>query len=222
MDDGDILCHPILVPSYLQEFDDAKVKVGAERNPQETEVIFYVNDLGAAPREWRIGDVQTMAKVSTVTAGSITLGVAVGRRQLIADQLLAKVDVIRAVRERVQLCQDPQTDFVLLRERLGICRINHILRVHGRSNEPLKSTTRLDSDLFEGSSRLHGRRHGTGHTQRSPVRNRVQSSARHRGSSPLGSPHSSQAAHPSNDTRRSPGWPSTGTTWRLAWPQSLK
>ena len=51
MDDGDILCHPLLVPTYLLEFDVANAKVGAERNPQKTEVIYHVNDLGAAPLE---------------------------------------------------------------------------------------------------------------------------------------------------------------------------
>ena len=39
MDDGDILCHPILVPFYLQEFDVANAKVGAERKPTQKEVI---------------------------------------------------------------------------------------------------------------------------------------------------------------------------------------
>ena len=39
---------PILVPSYLHEFDDANAKVGAERNPQKTEVVCYVDDLDAA------------------------------------------------------------------------------------------------------------------------------------------------------------------------------
>ena len=34
-DAGDILCHPILVPSNLQEVAEANDKVGAERNPQE-------------------------------------------------------------------------------------------------------------------------------------------------------------------------------------------
>ena len=58
MDDGDFMCHPILVPCYVQEFDVANAKVGAERNPQKTEVIHYVNDLDAAPPEWRIRDVQ--------------------------------------------------------------------------------------------------------------------------------------------------------------------
>ena len=30
VDDGDILCHPILMPTFLQEFDVANAKVGAE------------------------------------------------------------------------------------------------------------------------------------------------------------------------------------------------
>ena len=83
---------------------------------RKRKVIYIVNDLGAAPPEWRNGGVQSMAKVSTVTAGSTALGVAGGPRQFIEDQLLAKADVNRATHERVQLCQDPQTDFALLRE----------------------------------------------------------------------------------------------------------
>ena len=67
------------------------------------------------------------------TSGSITLGVAVGPRQYIADQLLDKADVIRAMHERVQLCQDPQRECALLRESLGVSRINRILRVHGHT-----------------------------------------------------------------------------------------
>ena len=49
--------------------------------------------------EWMVRDVRNMAKVSTAVAGSITLGVAVGPRQFIADQLLAKADVIRAMHD---------------------------------------------------------------------------------------------------------------------------
>ena len=114
MDDGDILCHPILLPSYLREFDVANAKVGAERNPQKTEVIHCVDDLGAAPPGCRGGDVQNMATVSIVTVGSVTLGV------FITDQLLAKADVIRAMHER---------------ESPGVSRINHILRVHGHEQQ---------------------------------------------------------------------------------------
>ena len=74
-----------------------------------------------------------LASVSTAAAGNNTLGVAVGPRQFFAEQLLAKADVIRAMHQRVQLCQDPQTEFVLLRESLGVSRINHILGVHGHT-----------------------------------------------------------------------------------------
>ena len=40
MDDGDIMCHPILVLSFLQDFEVANARVGAERNPLKTEVIY--------------------------------------------------------------------------------------------------------------------------------------------------------------------------------------
>ena len=130
MDDGDTLCHPILVPTYMLEFDVANAKVGAERNPLKTEVISYVNDLNAASPEWRIRDVQNVTKVSTAIARSIPLGVHVGPRHFIADQLLAKADVIRAMHERVQLCQDLQMEFALFRESLGVSRIDHNLRAH--------------------------------------------------------------------------------------------
>ena len=73
------MCHPILVPSYLQEFDEANKKVGAEQNPQKTEVICFIEDLDAAPPERKVDDVQRTAAVSIVTAGSTTIGVAVGR-----------------------------------------------------------------------------------------------------------------------------------------------
>ena len=72
------MCYPILVPSYLREFDVANARVGAERNPQRTEVVYCVDDLVAAAPEWKIDNVKQMAAVSTVTAGSVTLGVAGG------------------------------------------------------------------------------------------------------------------------------------------------
>ena len=36
MDDGDILCHPIFVPTYLHEFDDVNDQIGAERRRQKS------------------------------------------------------------------------------------------------------------------------------------------------------------------------------------------
>ena len=79
--------------SFLQDLDVPNARVGAERNPLKTEVIYYVNDLVAALPEWRIGNVRKMAQTSTVTDGSITLAVAVGSRQFIADRLLGKADL---------------------------------------------------------------------------------------------------------------------------------
>ena len=73
------------------------------------------------------------ASVTTTVHGSITLGVAVEPRQCVPDQLPSKADVIRATQERVQLCQDPQTEFALLRESLGVSRINRMLRGHGHT-----------------------------------------------------------------------------------------
>ena len=95
-----------------------------------------------------------MANVSTVTAGSITLGVAVGAPQFVADQLLAEVDVIRAVHERVPVgCV--RTEFVFPRERLGVSRVSRILRVYCHAIlQELKSFTRWDSDLSKKSSRV--------------------------------------------------------------------
>ena len=154
IDDGAMLRHPILVPTCLLEFGVANAKFGAERNRLKTEVVCYVNDLNAAPPEWRIRDVQNMAEVSTAIAGGITLGVAVGPRQLTADQLLATADVIRAMHERVQLCQGPQTEFALLRESLGVSRTSRRNQRRGWTMVPRKALPCL-----------HRRQHDAGHTQ---------------------------------------------------------
>ena len=126
----------MLVSSYLQTFDTADVKIGAERNPLKTEVIYFSPNLAAAPPVSRVTDVCLLASVSRAACGSNTLGVTVEPRQFIADSLLAKkeqADVIRAMHECVQLCQDPRAEFALLRESLGVSRMNHILRVHGHT-----------------------------------------------------------------------------------------
>ena len=84
------MCHSILVLPFLQDFEVANARVGAERNPLKTEVINNAHELDAAPLEWNIGDVRSLAKISAVTDGSITLGVAVGFRQFVTDQLASK------------------------------------------------------------------------------------------------------------------------------------
>ena len=70
-----------LVLPYPLAFNTANVKIGVERNPQKTQVIYYLPDLETAPRPWRINSVRPSASVTTAARGSITLGVAVGPRQ---------------------------------------------------------------------------------------------------------------------------------------------
>ena len=75
-----------------------------------------------------------MAKVPTAIARSIAVGVAVGP-QYITDQLLAKADVIRAKHERVQLCQDPQTEFVFP-SRKSWCQPHQPRTASARPHDP--------------------------------------------------------------------------------------
>ena len=96
-----------------------------------------------------------------------------------------------AMHELVQVCQDQQTEFSLLRESLVVSRINHTLRVHGRTvlEEPSaaavydeigkRSLERLFPGLTEDSM--------THATLSEPIRNRVQECARHRWSCTPGS-----------------------------------
>ena len=203
------MCHPILVPSYLQEFDDAHAKVGADRTPQKTEVIYHVDDLGAPPPEWRLDDMQNMAKVSTAGSGSITLGVAVGPRQFTAEWLLAKADVTRAMHERVQLVSGPADRICSPPPEFGSWphqRHPASTRPHNPSGTAGCSNPRgLGSGLSNGSG-CHGRQCGT---PRRPW-TWIQGSATQRGSA-LGCTRS-QTAHPSHDPRWSQSWSSAEVT----------
>ena len=136
---------------FAQAFDTSHAKIGAERNPQKTGDIYYVADLDAVPLEWRINDDRPLASVTTAARGSITLGVAVGLRQYVADQLLAKADVIRAMHERVQLCQGPQTEFALLRESPGVNRMKRILRLHGYAILQEKEAAKIFDEVGQRS-----------------------------------------------------------------------
>ena len=119
--------------------------------PLQTEVIYHVNDLVAAPPEWRIRDVQNMANISTLTAGCMTLGVAVGPRECIVDQLLAKCHDPRSRCRTPWISSWPrQTSFEQCTNVFNSARtrrrnlpsservwesdrITHILRVHGHT-----------------------------------------------------------------------------------------
>ena len=93
---------------------------------------------------------------------------------------------------------------------MGVSRINHTQRVHGhtllqeqRAAEIFVGQRSLDR-LFPGLTA-----NSTTQATLSAGPNWVLKSARCRGSGALGSPQRSPTAHPSDDPRRSLGWPST-------------
>ena len=160
IDDGDVLIDARLVPEYLETFDHFNPEVGAARNRLKTEVIYYTSAEVMRDREaaWRLADVRALATVRTADEPGFTLGVAVGPHEAIEAQLRQKVDVVRAMQERVAIVHDVQTEHVLNRECLGVGRVNHILRVHGHdllrpggALEDFDARTRVEMDrLFPG------------------------------------------------------------------------
>jgi hypothetical protein len=62
-----------------------------------------------------------------------------------------KIQVVKAMYERTQVCADPQTEFILARQSLGVSRVNHILRVHGSRLSDEGSTTRSFDELGQAT-----------------------------------------------------------------------
>jgi hypothetical protein len=67
LDDGDILCDPLLVYHFLASFDGSNGEVGGERNRLKTEVIYYADQstIEANAATWRVAEVRELASVST-------------------------------------------------------------------------------------------------------------------------------------------------------------
>ena len=72
-----------------------------------------------------------------------------GPRQCVPDQLLAKADVIRAMHERVQTFQDPQTEFAILFARVE----STTLRVHGHTILQEKEAAQILMIVGKGRSK---------------------------------------------------------------------
>ena len=135
LDDGDIICDPLLVLPHLKAFDQANAPAGAQRNLIKTEVVLLASEEEIARNStaWNLEQVRALATVKSATDPGITLGVATGELQVCKDQLLQKVEVNRSMQQKVQICADAQTEHVLNRQCLGINKVNHILRVHGEA-----------------------------------------------------------------------------------------
>ena len=176
---------------------------------------------------------RNMAKVSTATAGRTTLRVAVEPTALHRGAALGQG---RHHSSNARTCSSVSgpAGRICSPPRKSWCQSHqpHTVRVHGHTILQEKRAAEIYDEVGQRSfERLFTGIYGgqfmvASHTQRRPLRNRVQGRARHRGSGTPGSTHSSQTADPGNNTGRSPGLPSTETTlWRLACShrnQSLK
>ena len=149
-------CHLMPVLPYLPAFDIAHAKFQLFLIGKSTTFVLLVS-------------------VATAVRGNITLGIAVGPCRCITEQLLAKGNVIWTMRERVQLCQDLQTKCALLRESLGVSRINRILRAHGHTILHEEEAYKFFDEVVQWSierlfSTFYRGRFGTSRTQRRPFR----------------------------------------------------
>ena len=159
LDDGDILTFPNMVAPYLRAFDEVNAHVGALRNLTKTEVILYTSpdDLHKHHTEWDWDFVRSQATVRFADdlEGITTLGVVNGQSAAIEAQVAQKAQIVATMYQRAELCQDAQTEHVLGRQSLGVCRLNHLLRVHGHHlHKQGKDLQRFDDATFSAMSRL--------------------------------------------------------------------
>ena len=117
LDDGDILCHPLRVLPYLQAFDAANVKSGAERN-KKTEVICYV---------------QTISFCFCGSAWKRPTWSCSGTPPVCCKSNSWQTQMSSAPCMNVCSCVRIHRQFALFRESLGVSRIIHILRAHGHA-----------------------------------------------------------------------------------------
>ena len=172
MDDGDIMCHPIWVPSVLQDFDVANARAGAERSPMKTEVTYYVNDLDAAPPEWRIGDVRKISKTSAVTDGSVTseslLDLGSPSRTSFSARCMSSEQCASASSfAKIRRQSSPSFDRVWeLAVSTTSCGFTATQSWRNRGLQ--RSTTRAGSGLSNGSSQVSQGQHDTSDPQHKP------------------------------------------------------
>ena len=156
LDDGDIMCDPLLVRPFLEAFDRANTGPGAVRNLSKSDVVYYVDDetLAAHAAAWDVEAIRSLARVSTADTPTPTLGVVTGASDAIEAQLAQKVNVVKGIQAKVAVCADTQTEHVLDRQSLGIGRVNHILRVHGHGLQGSEAISAFDRAAAEVKDRL--------------------------------------------------------------------
>ena len=80
---------------------------------------------------WNLNRVRQLAAVSGAAHPGLTLGVMTGPVADLAGQVQDKLKVVTAMRSKLAVAQDPQTEHVLNKDCLNVSRVKHILRVHG-------------------------------------------------------------------------------------------
>ena len=177
--DSDIMCHPILVPSSRNSTSPTPESERSGTH-KKNEVIYHVNDLDAAqsPR--------------------------VRRHSHIVDQNVGQSRVSNeSTHERVQLCQDPQTEFALQRESQAVGpRSATSCEISSWPHDPAGDTgilSNASNAVGQRSARatlpwLHVGQFDASNTQRWKVRNRVVRARDIAASAHLRALHSSQAS----------------------------
>ena len=156
-DDDDFLITPSLVPTLLRSIDEEMALIGASRNRAKTEVLYFASAEALAENDavWELAFVRNQAAVSLAEEGTLTLGVATGPDRVVAAQVNQKAQVVCAVHQRAEVCPDAQAEHVISRQSLGVCRVNHILRVHGHDLlEAGDSLQQFDSAAAQAMERL--------------------------------------------------------------------
>ena len=100
--------------------------------------------LVAHSAEWQLDAVRSLAAVLTPQDAGPTLGVVTGSVEVVKSQLEKKQRVVQAMQSRVAICRDVQAEHVLNRQSLGVSRVTHILRVHGRRLQQAGALAQFD------------------------------------------------------------------------------
>ena len=133
LDDGTVVCDPLLVVPYLLAFDDASGEKKASRNLSKSNVIIYAPQevIDANADAWRLSETRSLAKVCGPEGNLLTLGAALGGVASRVEHFRRKTTVAQAMHDKIRQCEHTQIEMILSRSCLGVGKINHLLRSCG-------------------------------------------------------------------------------------------
>jgi hypothetical protein len=131
MDDGQILCSPVVVDLFLRFLDDELLSIGITRGSGKdvkscTWIVGSEAAVARHPTNWCIDYVRQTCECPVPGLESGVLGIEFGLRESSTLQFL---DLTRKVRElHEQQIGDWKVEFVVLRSCASACKITHLLR----------------------------------------------------------------------------------------------